>query len=163
MYFIQQAPFFGYGIGMGSNVGARLSTGGLGFTLAEEEWGKVLLELGPILGSAFIIFRIWLTGFLALQSWRALRYDGNALPLLIWSALMIAILQGQWGPPTVLGFAVIGGGMILAACNPVEVAVDENAMADAPPTPLILMQPSHAELPVASDRRPPIVIRTSQK
>ncbi len=43
-YFMQTAPFLGYGIGTGSNVGARLTSGNVGFTLAEEEWGKVLLE-----------------------------------------------------------------------------------------------------------------------
>lgn len=164
-YYIDQAPFFGYGVGVGSNVGSRLIHGSMGFGLAEEEWGKVLLELGPLLGIAFIGFRIWLTVHLGKESWRALRYERNALPLLIWSALMIAILQGQWAPPTVLGFSVLGGGFILGAINPVpgiqSAAAKAKAMAAA--TPTILAQPAHAALPAASDRRPPIVVRSVRK
>jgi len=165
-YFVGQAPLFGNGIGTGSNVGSRLLSGSVGFALAEEEWGKVLLELGPLLGLGFIGFRIWLSVHLGLESWRALRYDRNALPLLIWSALVIAILQGQWAPPTILGFAVVGGGLILGALNPVPVTETDEAKALAAATeaaPLVFAQPSHAALPAPSDRRPPIVIRTVQK
>jgi hypothetical protein len=164
-YFVEQAPFFGSGIGAGSNVGSRLIHGSVGFSLAEEEWGKILLELGPLLGMAFIGFRIWLSIHLGLEAWRALRYDQNGLPLLIWSALMIAILQGQWAPPTVLGFAVLGGGLILGALKPVPEEDNEEARARAATAApsLIFAQPSHAALPVESDRRPPIVVRTIQK
>lgn len=164
-YYAEQAPFFGHGIGVGSNVGSRLIHGTMGFALAEEEWGKILLELGPLLGAAFILFRIWLTFHLGLEAWRALRYERNVLPLLIWSALMVAILQGQWAPPTVLGFAVLGGGLILGALNPVPVEITEQAkaLARAAATPLILAQPTHAPLPATSDRRPPVVIRSVQK
>jgi hypothetical protein len=163
-YYMDQAPFMGYGVGVGSNVGSRLLHGSMGFALAEEEWGKILLELGPLLGVAFIGFRIWLTVHLGIESWRALRYDRNALPLLIWAALMIAILQGQWAPPTVLGFAALGGGLILAAINLVP-ETEKNAAQTlvATATPLILAQPAHAALPEASDRRPPIVVRSVRK
>jgi hypothetical protein len=163
LYFVEQAPFFGHGIGMGSNVGARLTSGGVGFLLAEEEWGKVLLELGPVLGMAFILLRVVLSAQLGLLSWQALREQRNALPLLIWSALMIAILQGQWGPPTVLGFAVIGGGLILGAMNPVEETVPETAETVMHIEEPLLAHPTHANLPVASSRRPPFVIRSVQK
>jgi hypothetical protein len=165
VYFVAEAPFFGHGIGVGSNVGSLLLYGTMGFGLTEEEWGKVLLELGPILGAAFILFRTWLSIHLGLLAWRAARYDSNALPLLIWSALVFAILQGQWAPPTVLGFAVIGGGLILAALNPVEVSdtAEAEAIEAAAAVPLVLAESSHAALPTPSDRRPPIVIRSIEK
>lgn len=165
VYFVEQAPFFGHGVGVGSNVGSRLLYGTLGFVLAEEEWGKVILELGPILGFAFILFRTWLSVHLGLEAWRAARYDHNTLPLLIWSALVFALFQGQWAPPTVLGFAVLGGGLVLAAINPVPVEETEEtaALAEAAATPLILAEPTHARLPAPSDRRPPIVIRSVEK
>jgi hypothetical protein len=125
-YFLSVAPFLGHGIGSGSNVGARLTSGEVGFTLAEEEWGKIILELGPILGAGFILFRITLVLWLAWLSWRSLRDDRNVLPLLIWAATALTLLQGQWAPPTVLGFAVVGAGLILGArkveaAEPVEV------------------------------------------
>jgi hypothetical protein len=69
----------------------------------------------------------------------------------------------------VLGFAVIGGGLILGAMNPdpvaVEVEATEEGVEEAAPsmhTP-IFAQPSHAPLPATSDRRPPATVRTVQK
>jgi len=125
-YYLRIAPFFGYGIGTGSNVGSRLASGQVGFALAEEEWGKVLLELGPVLGAFFIAFRISLTVWLGLQAWRALRGEKDNLPLLLFAATAVTVLQGQWAPPTVLGFAVVGSGLILAALKP-AVAPDDTA------------------------------------
>lgn len=149
-YFMSVAPPLGHGIGTGSNVGARLLSGQVGFTLAEEEWGKVLLELGPVLGSAFILFRIILVGWLAWRAWRALREDRNALPFLILSAAALTLLQGQWGPPTVLGFGVVGAGLLLGALKGENAAV----------LPVPLAPPTVVRLPSLSDRRPLAVPRT---
>lgn len=149
-YFLSIAPLLGHGIGTGSNVGARLISGEVGFALAEEEWGKVLLELGPVIGSAFILFRMVLVGWLGWRSWRALRGDRNVLPLLLFAAAALTILQGQWGPPTVLGFAVVGAGLLLGALKVEQVAVPPSAEAERPA----------ARLPSLSDRRPPAVLRT---
>lgn len=112
-----QAPFFGHGIGVGSNVGARILSGQVGFLLAEDEWGKTFLELGPILGGAFIAFRIALTAYLFLVGFRALFSHRDPLPLGLWAATAPTILLHQWAPPTLLGFAVFGGGLILASVN----------------------------------------------
>jgi hypothetical protein len=152
-YFIRVAPFLGHGIGTGSNVGARLTSGEVGFMLAEEEWGKVLLELGPVIGAAFIIFRIVLTGWLGLLAWRALRENRNALPLLIFAATALAILQGQWAPPTVLGFAVLGAGLLLGSLNSVPVPTSEKPV----------NEPVLTRLPARSGRRLPSVLRPVQK
>lgn len=151
-YFIQIAPFLGHGIGTGSNVGARLLSGEVGFALAEEEWGKVLLELGPLLGSAFILFRATLVLWLGWKAWRSLRDDRNALPLLLFSAAALTILQGQWGPPTVLGFAVVGAGLLLGATR-----VEVPAAASAPIT--TTAAPTRAQPPTISERRPAAVLR----
>lgn len=153
-YFIKAAPFLGYGIGTGSNVGARLTSGEVGFLLAEEEWGKVLLELGPVLGVAFILLRIALTGWLGLQAWRALRDTRNTLPVLIFAATAPTVLQGQWAPPTVLGFTVVGAGLLLGALNPA--AGDKDFPAAAP-----ALEPRaiFARVPAPSARRPAAVVK----
>jgi hypothetical protein len=114
------APFFGHGIGVGSNVGARLLSGRVGFMLAEDEWGKVFLELGPVLGAAFIGFRLFIVAYMLLRSLQALYSDRDNLPLLIWSACAFPIAMSQWAPPTILGFAVVGGGLLMASLNPIE-------------------------------------------
>lgn len=119
------APFFGHGIGVGSNVGARLLAGQVGFLLAEDEWGKIFLELGPVLGGGFIIYRVALTVHLFLVGSRALVRDRDPLPLGIWAACSPAVLLHQWAPPTLLGFAIFGSGLLLAATNYVDDEEDD--------------------------------------
>lgn len=112
---ISRAPLFGHGIGMGSNVGSRFTTGEMGFQLAESEWAKSILELGPFLGVAFILYRCWLSGLLLFSAWRALFSGKDSLSWLICGACVLPAVSGQWAPPTILGFAVVGSGLALAA------------------------------------------------
>jgi hypothetical protein len=131
LYSAAQAPFFGHGIGVGSNVGARLLSGRVGFLLAEDEWSKIFQELGPVLGGAFIGFRVFLVVYLLFRSLQALYSRRDNLPILIWSACAFPIGLNQWAPPTLLGFAVVGGGLLLASLNPIET----NADAEEPEAP----------------------------
>ena len=55
---IQDAPVLGAGLGVGTNVGARLLSGSFGFLLAEGEWARVVLEVGPILAVPYLLIRI---------------------------------------------------------------------------------------------------------
>jgi hypothetical protein len=119
------APIFGYGIGVGSNVGARLLSGKSGFLLAEDEWTKDLLELGPMLGTAFLLYRAAITGYLFLVALGALLRKKDPLPMAIWAAVAPAMLLYQWAPPTLLGFSVFGSGLLLAANNDMPVEDDE--------------------------------------
>lgn len=111
------APFFGHGIGLGTVAGARLTTGKFTFLLAESELARIVLELGPLLGFAFIIWRAWLALSLVLRSWRLVFAKGDVLAWLIVGASFLNVLNGQWGPATQLGFAVFGAGLALAAMN----------------------------------------------
>jgi len=162
-YFIQAAPWLGHGIGTGSNVGSRLLTGSVGFLLAEEEWGKVILELGPVLGLAFIGLRGALTGWLGLLAWRALRHRREPLAWLLFAATAPPLLQGQWAPPTVLGFAVLGAGLILAAVRPEEapVAVDLPAHGAEQAADTVVLPSNEPPGPRPSSRRPAWTSRVS--
>ncbi|TLD68417.1 hypothetical protein FEM03_22695 [Phragmitibacter flavus] len=118
-----EAPLFGHGLGMGTNAGAKILTGERAFILyAEAEWDRVMLESGPIFGTAFIFWRIALTGWLGWSSLMAAR-KGHLLPLFIWSTAFLLLLIGQFGPATTLGFTVLMGGLCLTSLNTVE---DEN-------------------------------------
>jgi hypothetical protein len=116
------APILGAGLGMGTNVAAGLLTGQRGFLGAEDEWGRLIFESGPIFCLLLIVFRVALTFTIAVQAYQALRRD-NILPILIFAGCGLLILNGQWGVPTTLGFAVFGAGITLAAC--VEPEEDE--------------------------------------
>lgn len=108
-------PLFGYGLGMGTNVGFGLYDGNLMLLWPEAEWARLVFECGAIFGLALCFFRAALTGYVGLQAFSAYR-DNNFLPILLFGASGLQILNGQWGVPTSLGFAILGAGLILAAC-----------------------------------------------
>lgn len=110
--------FFGHGVGLGTNAGTALINGNgkRKFLLAENEWKRVMLESGFIVGFLYILLRVLIVNYLARQSLESLDKE-NFLPVLIFGACAINIFSGQFGPPTTLGFAVFGGGLCLAACR----------------------------------------------
>jgi hypothetical protein len=111
-------PFFGYGLGIGTNAGANLLTGKKVFLISEGEWGRVIGELGPLLGILFIFIRVSLTIKLGILSFKKLN-SGVLLPWMLLSYVALNIPQGQFAQPTHLGFAVFGGGLIIASLNDV--------------------------------------------
>ena len=116
MLAIQNAPFFGAGLGVGTNVGARLLSGSLGFLLAEGEWARVVLELGPLLALPYLLIRVLICGTLYSMSARSAR-AGNGLPMLLFGGCALLVLIGQFSQASTLGFAVLGSGFCLAATN----------------------------------------------
>lgn len=107
-------PAFGYGIGMGSNVGSMLLSGERVFLVAEEEWGRLIGEMGIILGLSVILIRIALVVKISVSSFRKLK-KGDVLPWLLLSFGVLIILQGQWAQPASLGFSTLIGGLIIAS------------------------------------------------
>ncbi|MEY2585868.1 MAG: hypothetical protein QOD80_1894 [Verrucomicrobiota bacterium] len=113
---LDRAPIGGYGLGIGTNGGAKFLTGRALFLLTEGEWGRVVLESGPILGVAYLVWRTMLTFSLAFFSYRQLK-RGEILPIMLYAAGFLSLLNGQFGQPTNLGFAVFICGLCLAAGN----------------------------------------------
>jgi hypothetical protein len=113
---LPDAPIGGYGLGIGTNGGAKFLTGQSTFLLTEGEWGRIILESGPILGLAFIIWRTLLTAKFGLISYQLLK-RGEILPIILFCAGFISLLNGQFGQPTSLGFAVFVCGLFLATAN----------------------------------------------
>jgi hypothetical protein len=113
-----QLPFFGYGIGLGTNVGSMLMSGGRGFMLAEGEWGRLISEMGPVLGLTAVFIRMNLALTMTFRSIKMLLM-GNLLPWMLTSFGFLAVAQHGWAQPTSLGFSVFTGGLILAALNDV--------------------------------------------
>lgn len=111
---LTKAPFLGYGLGIGTNAGAKFLTGRAMFLLSESEWSRIYLESGPLLGLAFIIWRFALVFRVGLLCLGALKFN-NVLPILIFSASFLPMVSGQFGQPTILGFVVVGFGLTLAA------------------------------------------------
>lgn len=107
-------PFFGYGIGMGTNVGSMLLTGGRQFLISEGEWGRIIGELGPIGGLTIIFFRLKLALSMLVNSFNKLTL-GIIMPWILASAGALSIAQAGWAQPTSLGFCVVICGFLLAS------------------------------------------------
>lgn len=106
--------FFGYGIGMGTNVGSMLLSGKTTFLISEGEWGRLIGELGSMMGLAIIFFRLKLCADIGLACYRKLA-KGSLLPWILLSFVLINIPQGQWAQPTLLGFSIFSGGLAIAS------------------------------------------------
>lgn len=111
---IANASFFGAGLGMGTNAASSFLFGHRAFSLGEGDWERVIGESGPILGLAFIGLRIAILVHLAIRSDDALKRD-DPLPLLLFAAACLQILNGQFGVPMILGWAVFSGALCLAS------------------------------------------------
>lgn len=131
------APLLGRGIGLGTVAGARLMTGQHTFLLAEDELTRCILELGPVLGFAFVGWRFWLAGHLLWLGWRKLTRHGDILPWLLAGGSVLGLCSAQWGPATTLGFSVFGAGLALAALNGPPHPDVENEDADDEATPML--------------------------
>lgn len=127
-------PFFGKGIGMGTNVGALLLSGYITFLISEGEWGRILGESGFFLGSMIILIRVVLVFKMASNGFKQVG-KGNILPWMLLGFGLMSVPNGQWGQPTSLGFATMVGGLILAAFRDDEALKREAALIVRPINP----------------------------
>ena len=112
-------PVMGFGLGTGTNGAAALFDEPVDLFWPENEWGRLVFECGWIFGLLLCIFRTALTIYIARAAYQAFRRD-ELLPALLFAATGLLVLNGQWGGPTPLGFAIFGGGLTLAACHDPE-------------------------------------------
>ncbi len=113
---IRETPFFGNGIGLGTTAAGGILTGERAFILAEGEWMRVVSESGPLLGFIYLGMRVAIVVALGWCAVRAL-HDENPLPTMLFCTVFPSMLSGQFGVPTILGFATLGAGLCFAAAN----------------------------------------------
>jgi hypothetical protein len=112
-------PVLGHGIGLGSNFGAAMAAGGLGFLLAETEWERTVLEMGPLAAVLWLGVRCGFGFFIVRQAWSCLR-RGHVLAWLLFGTECVAFFNGSTAQPTQLGFVVVTTGLCLAAIKSVK-------------------------------------------
>ncbi|HLW33130.1 MAG TPA: hypothetical protein VKX40_12755 [Aequorivita sp.] len=112
-------PFFGEGLGMGTNAGSALMGAGRTFLIAEGEWDRMIGEMGAILGIAVIGIRLLVTAKVALASYHEIA-KGQILPWMILSYAILIFPRGQWAQPTTLGFSILVMGLLIASFNEPE-------------------------------------------
>lgn len=137
-----QMPVFGYGVGMAGN-GASVT--GVMFEgvsinrVAEEDWSRHVVELGPVLALVFIAYRLSFGVSLGLQSLRAALRAADSLPVLLYVFAAVSLIQGQiTGHGLVNGFGWLFVGACLAvtriaAAPAMEKARDQEQPDDVEP------------------------------
>ncbi len=107
---IFESPLLGHGIGVGSGGGSYLATGRRTFTLAEDEWPRLVQE-GGLFGLLFLGYRIALVVWLGVGAVLATRRSSNPVPLLFFSFAGPILLRGEitlGGPYTYYGWLFAG-------------------------------------------------------
>jgi hypothetical protein len=121
------APLLGYGLGLASNVGTALTVRSLGFLLAESEWERAVMEMGPFVALFWLGTRTAFGILLYRRAWRCAT-RGEALPWLLLSTECTAIFNGLLEQTTSLGFIIFTTGLLMAA---IQVSHHESARATA--------------------------------
>ena len=117
-----QMPLFGYGVGMAGNGAVNMGVminGQSVLRLAEEDWSRHVIELGPILALCFIAYRVSFAAWLGLHALKGTVQSGELLPVLLYAYVAVALTEGQLtGHGLVNGFGWIYVGVCMAAANP---------------------------------------------
>ncbi|MGB0064652.1 MAG: hypothetical protein WBP85_09425 [Terracidiphilus sp.] len=109
----------GIGMGRGAAAISKLMTGEVSFITGEGELGRVMTELGPIPGIAFMLFRLILSVFLLVQALIEAR-KREPLALLLFPLTATSLLFSVCEQPTEQGFMVIAIAFTLAALKSSE-------------------------------------------
>jgi len=108
------APILGYGFGVGGNAVGMLDPAVA--LAAEDDWSRNIIDLGPVFGVVFIMFRVALVMWLAASAVRTIRRRGDLLPFLLCAFTSVMLLDGQiTGQGTVNGFGWLFLGFSIAA------------------------------------------------
>jgi hypothetical protein len=113
-------PMIGHGIGIAgngaANLGVRLDGIPVG-KLAEEDWSRHVVELGPTLALVFILFRVSFAIWLGINAVRSSIASANPLPVLLFTYCGIELVYAQiTGHGLVNGFGWLYVGLCMASC-----------------------------------------------
>lgn len=112
-------PITGYGLGLAGNASLTLGVTIPGFNgWAENDWSRHIVDLGPVVGVLFILYRVALVTWLGMTCLTGARRSGNPLPLLLFSYCGVELLYGELtGHGSVNGYGWLFGGLCLAAAK----------------------------------------------
>ena len=111
-----EKSFFGLGLGLGTQAGSAMMGAAGTFLVAEDEWPRVVGEMGAILGIAVIAIRVIITAKVGLASYLQIR-NGKVLSWMLLSFAALVFPQGVWAQPTMLGFGIVAMGLVIASFN----------------------------------------------
>ncbi len=95
---VDDTPLLGYGLGFGGNASIRLGAmvdGVQPGALAETDYARHMVDLGPALGICFIVYRVALVVWLTRIVMAATRRVSDPLPMMLLSYALYVVLQSQ--------------------------------------------------------------------
>ncbi len=107
-------PLLGYGLGYGSNASIQLRAtvdGVMPGDLAETDYSRHMVDLGPLVGMCYITFRVVLVVWLLRLVLSATRRVSDPLPMMLFAYAGYTLLLGQisgHGSITVYGWLFVG-------------------------------------------------------
>jgi len=118
-FLFGDTPLPGYGMGLAGDAALTLGVVIPGFHgWAESDWARHIVDLGPIVGVAFILYRVALVAWLGGVCLTGARRVGSQLPLLLFASCALDLLSGELtGNGVVNGFAWLFSGLSLAAAG----------------------------------------------
>jgi hypothetical protein len=118
--FIDQVPVLGLGLGFGGNaaITLRASVDGAPTVHAESDFARHMVDLGPVFGTGYIVFRFAFMAWLTALVWRATRRTPDPMPMLLWSYVAYVFVMGQLtGQGTINFFGWLFAGLLMASCS----------------------------------------------
>ena len=115
--YIPLTPPLGFGMGLGGNASRQLE--GINLQLrAEDEWSRHIVDIGPVFGLIYIIYRIVFSFVLGFRSVNATRRSSLPLPVILFGFIGIVLLHGQiTGHGSINGYGWIFTGLLMASIN----------------------------------------------
>ena len=145
---IDLVPALGYGLGYGGNASITLRATVDGIQpglLSETDFSRHMVDLGAVLGSCYIAFRVVFVGWLLGVVWRATRRASDPLPMMLFAYAGYVVLSGQiTGHGTINVYAWLFAGLCIAAAR---IALQEERIG-----PLAVPMPAGARLRRAAPR-----------
>ena len=141
---VGEVPIFGYGLGYGGNASILMRAtidGVVVGILAEVDFSRHMVDLGPLVGGAYIIFRFAVTAWAGRQVLAATRHAGDPLPMMLFGYAGYTIVLGQiagHGSINVYGWLFIGLSVAAARAalrQPKRVVTATPVAAQAPSAP----------------------------
>ena len=116
-----EVPLLGYGLGYGGNasitLGASIDGIKLGY-LAETDFARHMVDLGPLFGTGYIAFRLVLATWLTVMVLRSTRNSDDPLPMLLLSYVAYVVVMGQiTGQGAINLYGWLFTGLLIAACR----------------------------------------------
>lgn len=120
-YSGQEIPLFGFGLGIGTKVGEQIlniQSTGHSFAFAEEEWSRIICEMGLLQGGILLLFiRLLYPVYLVSIAMKYVWIRKNMFLFLSSVPFLLYFIKEQWAVPTNLGFTVVICSIFMVAYN----------------------------------------------